>query len=99
MSYIGVDYGTKRVGIAVSDEGGVMAFPAEVVARSTALQHIVDLAKEREAHAIVIGESKNFHNENNAIMPEIQKFAAELGEKTGIEVIFEPEFMTSAAAK
>lgn len=99
MSYIGIDYGTKRVGVAVSDEGNVMAFPAEVVARTVALQHVTDLAREREAKGIVIGESKNFQGEDNAVMGEIKKFAVELAEKTGIEIIFEPEFMTSAEAK
>lgn len=99
MSYIGVDYGTKRVGIAVSDEGNVMAFPAEVVPRAHALLHITELVRDREAKGIVIGESKNFHNEDNAVMADIRKFADELREKTGIEVIFEPEFMTSAGAK
>jgi putative transcription antitermination factor YqgF len=99
MSYIGVDYGTKRVGIAVSDEGNTMAFPAEVVPRGKVLEHIVNLVKEREAHGIVIGESKNFHGEDNAVMTNIRTFADDLREKTGVEVIFEPEFLTSAAAK
>lgn len=99
MSYIGIDYGTKRVGIAVSDVGNVMAFPAEVVSRAHALEHIAELARDREAKGIVIGESKNFQGEDNAVMADIRKFADELREKTGIEVIFEPEFMTSAEAK
>ncbi|MGH7141716.1 MAG: methionine--tRNA ligase subunit beta [Minisyncoccia bacterium] len=99
MSYIGVDYGTVRVGIAVSDEGEAMAFPAEVVAQKDALLRIERLAREREARGIVIGESKDFNNKDNPVMADIQKFAAELKEKTGAEIFFEPEFLTSAAAK
>ena len=99
MSYIGIDYGTRRVGIAVSDEGGVMAFPAEVVPEEKALEHILNLIKEREATHIVLGESKDFKGADNPVMDKIRAFADELKEKSGIEVIFEPEFMTSAAAK
>ena len=98
MSYIGIDYGIKRVGIAVSDEHGVMAFPAEVVLEGMALAHIAKLARDREAKAIIVGESKNFAGEDNPVMKRIRHFADALREATGLEVIFEPEFMTSAAA-
>jgi putative transcription antitermination factor YqgF len=99
MSYIGIDYGEKRVGIAVSDEGAVMAFPVEVVARKDALQRVTDLVREREATTIIIGESKDFHNEDNPVMAAIRSFAEELREKTGATIILEPEFLTSAGAK
>ena len=98
MSYIGIDYGTKRVGVAVSDENGRLAFPAEVLPEKEALAHIILLAREREAKGIVIGESKNFKGEDNPVMERIRVFADRLREATGVEVMFEPEFMTSVAA-
>ncbi len=98
MSYIGVDYGTKRVGVAVSDESGVLAFPAEVVAEKNAVARIAELAREREAKGVVIGESKNFAGKDNPVMRRIRRFAKELHAATGTQIFFEPEFMTSAAA-
>ena len=98
MSYIGVDYGTRRVGIAVSDESGVLAFPAEVVAEREAVARIAALARDREARGIVIGESKNFDGRDNPVMARIRVFAKKVNAATGIKIFFEPEFMTSAAA-
>jgi len=98
MSYIGVDYGTRRVGVAVSDENGVLAFPAEVVAARDAVARITALARDREAHGIVIGESKNFAGEDNPVMARIRNFAKEIQAATGLQIFFEPEFMTSIAA-
>jgi len=98
MSYIGVDYGTHRVGVAVSDENDVLAFPAEVVAERDAVRRVTELARDREAKGIVIGESKNFAGADNPVMKRIRVFAEELGKTARIKIFFEPEFMTSAAA-
>ncbi len=98
MSYIGVDYGTRRVGVAVSDENNVLAFPAEVVAERDALRRIVELARDREAEGLVIGESKNYAGADNPVMARIRTFAEELRAASGLPLFFEPEFMTSAAA-
>ncbi len=99
MSFLGIDYGTRRVGIAISDEGNTLAFPTEVVSRKDALSRIERLAHEREAKAIVLGESKDYHDKDNPLMADILQFAEELKQKTGLPIYLEPEFLTSAAAK
>lgn len=96
--YIGIDYGTKRVGVAISDEEGRVAFPLETVPEKEALGRLQALAAERKVHTFVIGESKNFAGEDNPVMARIKPFAERLREIPGARVIFEPEFMTSAAA-
>lgn len=95
--YLGIDYGAKRVGVAVSDEEGRVAFPYSVVPEKEALDVVTDLAKERGIAVAVIGESKNFAGEDNPVMERIKAFAREL-EEAGLSVRFEPEFMTSAQA-
>jgi putative holliday junction resolvase len=95
--FIGVDYGTKRVGIAVSDEDNALAFPLEIVAPKDAVARILALAQERKAEGVVIGESKDFSGVENPLMARIRQFADELS-VSNLKLHFEPEFLTSAAA-
>jgi putative holliday junction resolvase len=99
MKLLGIDYGSKRVGIAVSDDRGAMAFPVTTLLNTDDLmKEIISILKEEDVKEIVIGESKDFKGVPNAIMEEINPFKALLEKETGLPVHFEPEFMTSEAA-
>jgi putative Holliday junction resolvase len=99
MKYLGLDYGTKRIGMAVSDETGSVAFPLTTVeAGRDALSKIVSLLKENRVEAIVLGESRNYKDEPNPVMEDIEQFKKDLEELTRLPVQYEPEFMTSAQA-
>lgn len=103
MKLLGIDYGSKRVGIAFSDEEGQFAMPLIVLnnskhLREKVLADVVSVAKTKEVKEIVIGESKNYKGEANTILPEILNFKMDL-EKEGFIVYLEPEFMTSANAE
>ncbi len=96
MRYLGIDYGKKRVGIAVSDENGDMAFPKEVLPNDVKLlARIKKICDEQKVGLIVMGESKNFHGQANKIMTDIEPFKVELWKEIGLPVEYEPEFMTS----
>ena len=100
MRYLGIDYGTKRVGVALSDEEGKVAFPRGVMENnSTLVQSVADLARKGEVKAIVIGESKDLEGRDNPLMEHIRVFVRELELLSGIAVLFEPEFMTSLEAR
>ncbi len=99
MRHLGIDYGTKRIGLAVSDDTGMLAFPLAVVPSGPeALAKIAALAKERGVEHIVLGESRNFKNEPNVVMEDIEQFKADLAELSGLPVDYEREFFSSAAA-
>ncbi len=99
MRLLGIDYGSKRVGIALSDEAGQFAIPLVVLnTRENLLEEIVDIAKENKVISIIIGESKNYKGEPNTIMSESINLKKDL-ETKGFKVHFEPEFMTSAHAE
>ncbi len=99
MKYMGIDYGTVRIGVAVSDDTGSMAFPhATVKAGKNALSEVVELVRKNNIEKIIIGESKNFKNEPNDVMEDIGQFKKDLSELANVPVEFEPEFMTSAQA-
>jgi putative holliday junction resolvase len=98
MTYIGIDYGSKRVGIAVSDQDGNMAFPHTVLKNDEKLLNsIIKIAEEKNSKAIVVGESKDYHGDDNEIMGEVNEFKKAL-EGKGFEVFLEPEFLTSLQA-
>ncbi len=99
MKYLGIDYGTKRIGVAVSDDTGSLAFPLATVASDReALARIAGIAKEHAIGMIVIGESRNYKGEPNEVMEDIEQFKKDLAGLTGLVVAYEPEFMTSAEA-
>jgi len=99
MKYLGIDYGTKRIGLARSDELGMLAFPhATVKAGPDALTDIDKVVQEEGIDLIVLGESRNFKGEANAVMEDIEQFKKDLEELTKLPVEYEAEFLSSAAA-
>lgn len=99
MKIMGIDYGTKRVGIAFSDEGRQFAIPSEVIKNSKNLiKEIKEIADKNYVKEIVMGESKNYKGEANSILEESLNFKSEI-EKLGFKVYLEPEFMTSVNAE
>ena len=99
MKYLGIDYGTKRIGLARSDGTGTLAFPLVTVkAGNTAVSEIAEIVKKEEIEKIVLGESRNFKGEANEVMEDIEQFKKDLAEFTGLEVVYEAEFLSSAAA-
>ncbi len=87
MKYLGIDYGSKRIGVAVSDEKGSIAFPRVAVQNDGgALERIADIAKAEGVTNLVIGDTRAFSGAENRITPEAESFARELAALTGIEV-------------
>jgi len=99
MKLMGIDYGSKRIGIALSDDGGEMAFPKEVLLNDKKLQQNLEkIILENGVEKIILGESLDFQNKPNLIMKEVIPFKEVLEEKFKLPVFFEPEFMTSQEA-
>ena len=100
MKYLGIDYGEKNVGIAISDDGGNLAFAKTVLDNDNQfLENILEIIKEDKIEAIVIGESKNLNGEENPIQQKILKFKQDLENNVKISIHFEPEFLTSMEAR
>jgi putative Holliday junction resolvase len=100
MRYLGVDYGSKRVGIALSDEAGIMGFPHAILANTLRLVDEVGALIAREGiGAVVIGESRNFAGGENPIAKAARAFGDEIAMRTGLPIFFESEVFTSAEAR
>lgn len=98
MQYIGIDYGTKRVGIALSDEEGSFAFPKEIVATNEAIDSITALTEAGTITAIVIGESLANNGGENDILSHTRRFVEKLKTVVLIPIIFEREGFSSVEA-
>lgn len=99
MRYLGIDFGTKRIGVALSDAHGSIAFPHSVVANTkSAVEEITLIAQKEGVSVVVVGESKDFSGMPNVVMEKITPFAYELEKQSGLPVIFEPEFLSSQQA-
>jgi len=100
MKYLGIDYGSKRVGIAISDESGKLAFPKKVLENNRNLvSQVAEIASEEKIVEIIIGESNDLDGRANDIMTDIIRFKDALEPLAGITVHFEPEFFSTAQAE
>ena len=99
MRILGIDYGSKRVGLAMSDPSGAFAQPYSVVKNSKSLiAEIKTIILEEGVSEIVLGESKNFKGQDNTVMEKIREFKTALEKETELSVVFEPEFLSSHQA-
>lgn len=88
------------MGVAISDEGASFAFPLVVLANGdTLVADIAGLCKEHGVGEIIVGESRNFAQEENSIMKEIVPFVERIKSTLGLPVHMHPEFMTSSEAE
>ena len=87
MRYLGVDFGSKRIGTAVSDDAGSFAFPRETIPNDEkvfdALSHIAEAERTQE---IVLGDTRTDGGGANQITAEADAFAEKLKEHTNIPV-------------
>ena len=99
MRYLGIDFGTKRIGVALSDEAGTMAFPHSTVKNdSQALVVLVQIVKENGVEKIVMGESFDYRGQPNAVMSAITRFAEALEKQAGVPLVYERETLTTREA-
>lgn len=81
MRYLGIDYGAKRIGIAISDAAGGFAFPKTVLPNDgKALSLIRELIDKENIEAIVIGDTRAVNGVENPITFKADRFAESLEE-------------------
>ncbi len=100
MRYLGVDYGTKKVGLALSDEAGLMGFPHAVVPNTGALvDTVARLIAEKDVQVVVVGESRTLDGGLNPVAQAARAFGEDLSARTGVPIRYESEVYTTAAAR
>lgn len=105
MRLIGLDYGTKTVGVAVSDELGITAQPLETITRTSSkklrktLARIESLIKEYDVEKIVLGNPKNMNNTEGDRSVQTEVFKEQLERRTGLPVVLWDERLTTAESE
>jgi putative Holliday junction resolvase len=86
---LAIDYGERRLGLAVSDEAGSHAFPAGTLERRGGKRDLAalrDLVRERGVGLVVVGLPLHMDGRAGKEAQAVRAFAAALGEATGLPV-------------
>ena len=104
MRILGLDYGSKTVGVAVSDPLGLTAQAVETIWRKQenplrqTLARIDELAAEYQVERIVLGYPKNMNNTIGERAEKALEFQQMLEKRTGLQVIMWDERLTTVEA-
>jgi putative holliday junction resolvase len=96
---LGIDLGQARIGVAVSDELGLLAHPVETIpASSDALRRIAELVREKNAERVVVGLPRHMNGAAGASAADALAFAEKLRGLVPCEVVTWDERLTTTAA-
>ena len=100
--YLGLDIGSRRIGVAVSDELGLTAQPVLTLERRSRrredLRSLARLCRRFGVVGIVVGNPLHLSGESSPQAAKTQAFAVELGELTGLPIHLWDERLTSHEA-
>jgi len=100
MRMMGIDFGEKRIGIALSDEQGEFAFAHNVVENDkNTFKKIKKICEENNVGKIILGESIDYLGRPNPVMAKIESFKEILEKEIGLPVVYQPETLTTKEAE
>lgn len=104
MRILGLDFGSKTVGVAVSDPTGMIATGLEIIRREkeTKLRRtyarIEEICQEYQVEKIVLGLPLNMNGTEGDRVIKTKAFAEDLTRRTGLEIIYVDERLTTVEA-
>src|ERR1051325_5594931 len=102
MRILALDHGTKRVGIAISDELKMIAQPLEYIAPepfTDFAERLKQIIREKEVELILIGMPRNMDGSYGPAALKVQEFIAVLKDKVAVPIKTWDERLTSAQAQ
>ena len=100
MKYLGIDFGSKKVGFAQSDDDGRMAYPLMISPNDVNLfKDTVELIREMKFGIVVIGESVDAKGKPNPIAKEARAFGAKIENAIDVKIVFEKEWYSTVEAR
>ena len=108
MRALGIDYGTRRIGLAVSDATGLLARPWKTIAHDGTLRQAAQMLRSEIAHlrrdddgldAIVLGLPRRLDGAPNALTEEVRALHTILVNEVTIPVILQDERLSSYEAE
>jgi len=98
---MGLDYGSKTVGVALSDELHITSNALEIVRRENpddvklTLDRLVNIINEYNVEKIVLGLPKNMNNTEGSSAENVRKFKEKLSKRTNVEIVLWDERLTT----
>ena len=99
---LGIDYGERRIGLALSDPMGIIAKPLRIIDRKKTTDYIAEIlntSKEKNANIIVVGLPLTLRGKQSKQTEIVQKFIEKLKQLGKIPVVPVDERLSSIAAK
>ena len=102
MRFMGLDVGDKRIGIALSDEGGLIASPRDTLRRNgleVDIDRLLEMARNEEVGEILVGMPISMDGTEGPQAKKVVKFIHALSERSEIPVVPWDERLTTVAAE
>lgn len=107
MRVLGIDFGQRRIGLAMSDASGTLATPVRTIERQDAdidlvtlvVQAIQEMGRDERIDQLVVGLPRRLDGSDNDQTPRVRAFAAALELRSGLPVELQDERLTSRAAE
>lgn len=102
MRLLGIDYGEKKIGVAISDESAKFAFPHSVIdnaSLNSVLKALKIICDKNNIAKIILGQSLTYKMQPNPIMKRVEKFKSFIEERFNIPVEYESEILTTKQAE
>lgn len=98
MKTLAIDWGTKKIGLAISNQAGTISFPHQVLHNDKRLlKKLKEIVQDEEVKRLVVGVPK--YNPKTEVYYQIEEFISDLKSKFEIPVEIQDELLTSEAAK
>src|SRR3989344_3055620 len=99
MRLLGLDFGEKRIGAAVSDEKRRMAFPYIIIKNNAEKFSVIKkICKNEDISEIIVGLPKNLKGEETKMTEKVKEFGQQLYREIGLKVIFQDEILSTKEA-
>ena len=99
MRYLGIDYGDKRVGLALSDDEGTLGMPHKTIENKDLIKSLKKTISEENVKMVIVGLPLNLSMQKTEQTKKVERFKVELKRAINIPVDFENEFLTSVQAE
>src|SRR5438128_244567 len=98
MKILGIDYGTKRIGLAISDESETLARELDIISPQEFDRTLEKLIEDEHIEQIVLGLPLNMEGKDSQKTQEVRAFKDELETKFAIPIALIDERLSSAMA-
>ncbi len=99
MRYLGIDYGDKKVGLALSDQEGILGMPYKTIRNENLLKKIKEIIKNENVEFVVLGLPLNLKMQETEQTKKVYSFLNKLKKHIKVPIVLENEFLTSSQAK